>query len=64
MSNRQAELAGPRDGYDAFEIVVEEEGIWTVEFISPFGNSQIPNILADEEWTQWDNQNFIAAWDV
>lgn len=64
MSNRQAELAGPRLGYDAFEIAVEEEGIWVVEFISPTGNSLIPDILADDEWIQLGNQNFIAAWDV
>lgn len=64
LNNRQAELAGPRLGYDAFEITVEEEGVWTIEFTSPGFSSDIPNFLANENWTQDADDNFIAAWDV
>ncbi|NGM72292.1 gliding motility-associated C-terminal domain-containing protein [Sphingobacterium sp. SGL-16] len=64
MNNREAELAGPRLGYDAYEIPVDEEGIWTIEFTSPGNSSTLPNNLANENWTQEANQNFIAAWDI
>ncbi|MCA5003633.1 DUF7507 domain-containing protein [Sphingobacterium bovistauri] len=67
MSNRDAELAGPRSGYEPFEVKSDEEGIWTVEFFTPdslLANNNIPNILADENWNQPDGLNIIAAWDV
>jgi len=67
LSNRQAELAGPRIGYQAFEISSSEEGLWVIEFTTPDStatNNNIPNVLADENWHQPANQNIIAAWDV
>jgi len=66
---RQAELAGPRVGYDAFEqtVLPGQEGIWKVEFF-PTGDGgnvqQPPNIPADANWTQPANRDQIAAWDV
>lgn len=67
MNNRQAELAGPRVGYNPFEIPIDEEGIWMVEFTTPDStrnNNSIPNIFANDNWEQRADQNIIAAWDV
>lgn len=67
MSNRQAELAGPRVGYQPYEVAADEEGIYIIEFMTPdtyANNNAIPNVFADEDWTQPINQNLIAAWDV
>lgn len=67
FTNRQAELAGPRVGYQPFEITAQEDGIWMIEFLTPdstANNNAIPNVGANDNWTQPDNQNVIAAWDV
>lgn len=68
LTNREAELAGPRAGYTPYEFAVNEEGIWTVEFISPVnntgGNFSPTLVAADDEWAQSANSNFISAWDI
>jgi len=66
---REAELAGPRVGYDAFERTVQpgQEGIWKVEFFPSGGDggiNQPPDVRADDNWNQLANRNHIAAWDV
>lgn len=67
-----AEKGGPRVGYQAFEIAVKpgEEGVWSVEFISPLGEfigvdamAAVPNIRVTEDWVQ-DQMEYIAAWDI
>lgn len=68
---REAELAGPRVGYDAWEIIVGdgEEGVWRVDFTAPEIDvyaRDIPEIeqgLADNNWNQARNFG-VAAWDV
>lgn len=68
FGSREAELAGPRIGYTPFEIPVHVEGIWTIEFFSlnEFGyrNTDVPNLYADQDWTQPLDNNLIAAWDI
>jgi gliding motility-associated-like protein/uncharacterized repeat protein (TIGR01451 family) len=67
LTNRQAELAGPRVGYQPYEIIAQEDGIWMIEFLTPDStatNNAIPNVEANDNWTQPDNQNVIAAWDI
>lgn len=69
-TSREAELAGPGVGYLPYEIPVNEEGIWKVEFIPPVGENQIqnaanpPNERADGRWTQPNLGYVIAAWDI
>ncbi|SMC36903.1 hypothetical protein SAMN04488524_0001, partial [Pedobacter africanus] len=80
ISDRAAELAGPRNGaagdanrYIPFEVSVNIEGVWTVDFLPPGGetgdnNSTVPARSATDTWTQGTtssgNPNVIAAWDV
>lgn len=71
FGTRSAELAGPRVGYTPFEVVIDgsNHGIWKVEFLPA---SELPNdmnrnpanVLADADWEQNRNNNFIAAWDI
>lgn len=73
ISSRTAELAGPGVGYTPITIpvTVTREGIWKVEFQAPVGNginsatTDLPNVLANDAWTQpAGTSNLIAAWDV
>lgn len=64
-STREAELAGPRIGYTPYEVIANEEGIWSINFYAPYNTDEgeSPMIQADANWTQL-YESFIAAWDI
>lgn len=73
INDRAEEVAGPDTvtvgGYNPCEVPVNETGIWTVEFVSPDetcpnGNPNPAQDLTTADWTQTDEDCFIAAWDV
>ncbi|WP_169306835.1 DUF11 domain-containing protein [Pedobacter polaris] len=84
IPDRNRELAGPSGvgppggKYTPFTktVLLEEAGIWKIDFITPLGpngnaTSLAPaDVLADDPWTQGsgntnaDNGDILAAWDV
>lgn len=64
-STREAELAGPRVGYTPYEVIANEEGIWSINFYAPYNTDEgeSPMVQADVNWTQ-AYESFIAAWDI
>ncbi|MDM1371505.1 DUF7507 domain-containing protein [Myroides marinus] len=69
ISNRAAELAGPRltatssGGYTPIYHLVKVEGIYRIEFASRSTSATSAIIYANNTWTQGTNAA-IAAWDV
>ena len=69
ISNRNAELAGPRltasstGGYTPIYYTVTEEGIYRVEFTSRNTSQPGPVLNANDSWTQ-ANDAGIRAWDI
>lgn len=76
IANRAAELAGPRlpnqptggNRYEAIYHIAAVTGIYRVEFIgtsdSTTGNERMNYILANANWTQASDSNYLAAWDI
>ncbi|TZF81845.1 tandem-95 repeat protein [Pedobacter sp. BS3] len=77
INDRTEEVNGPLPnvgGYSAYQITVGagQEGIWQIEFVSPGedpsdGDSKFtqPNsILANNNWTQISDTEFVTAFDV
>lgn len=75
ISGRTAELAGPflpnETGGNKYRPIyhnVTVSGIYKVEYLgtsrSETGNIRMGYIAADDNWTQTDNSNYLAAWDI
>lgn len=77
ISNRNAELAGPRlpgqaagsNRYQAIYHTVTVEGIYRVELdgtrtSSTEGGRSTDGLMANSSWTQENNSNYIWAWDI
>ncbi|WP_277014767.1 DUF7507 domain-containing protein [Flavobacterium lindanitolerans] len=79
IPNRAGELAGPQypgqgaggNRYVPYSVVVAagQAGIWKVEFL-PSGSEtssstpSVTDVAADANWTQGNNTELIAAWDI
>lgn len=75
ISSRNAELAGPQlpgqSGGGRYTPIYHEvtvSGIYKVEYLStsrsPTGDSRMNYVAANSNWTQANNSNYLAAWDI
>jgi len=75
IDDRTAELAGPQlptqtggNRYTPLYHTVTQAGIYKVEFLSTSGsetgNERISYVAANADWTQPNNSNYLAAWDI
>lgn len=76
IPNRTGELAGPRlpgqttggNRYAPIYHTVTQSGIYRVEFIGTAGNTtgdqRMNYVAADADWSQSNNSNYLAAWDI
>ncbi len=79
IDSRAAELAGPRlllqgagsNRYSTFNrtATTSQEGIWKIDFtptgdVNSSSTPSVTNVAANANWTQSNNSELIAAWDV